>query len=186
MQNSYSKGKSFELKVASLLRKKLKIAVQRDRRSGAGINKSDISDYWNQLPLHLELKDQETIKIKEWFRQADHSSSFNKAPTVVFQADEEILATLRLSDLVNFLVEIADLRAENDDLRMPINQTFNPPHTDKVVKVDLKKVVEKKKSDPYQTYTTCRAGHLADDYGFCMQLDCKFSRGYKAKKKKGA
>lgn len=185
MQNSYSKGKEFELRVASMLRSKLKIAVQRDRRSGAGINKSDISDYWNQLPLHLELKDQETIKIKEWFRQADQASSFNKAPTVVFQADEEVLATLRLSDLVNFLIEIADLKAENDDLRIPV--PILKPRLDPI-DIANKKVVEKveqKKSNPYLEVKECRAGHIADHYGYCMQLDCKFSRGYKVKKKKG-
>lgn len=184
--NAYSKGKNFEQKVASLLRSKLKIAVQRDRRSGAGYNKSDISDYWNQLPLHLEIKDQETIKIKEFFRQADQAASFSKAPTVVFSADSEILACLRFSDLLNFLIEITDLKAENDDLRSPlVNRTLQEKPV--ISKLDftsdkIKPVIEKKiQRGSY----TCRAGHLSDEWGYCMQLDCKFSRGYKAKKKSG-
>lgn len=119
MSESSDRGKHFELKVASVLRKKLGAKVSRDRRSGAGTNRADISDYYQQIPLHLELKDQETLKVKEWFRQADDAASFTQAPTVVFAMDEEVLCCLRFSDLVNFLVEIADQKAEIDDLRSP-------------------------------------------------------------------
>jgi Holliday junction resolvase len=120
MSLSSERGRDFELQVAALLRKKLGARVERDRRSGAGANKADISDYYQQIPLHFELKDHETVKIKEWFKQADATSSFNIAPCVVFRADSEILATVRLSDLLNFLVEIADQKAEIDDLRQPV------------------------------------------------------------------
>lgn len=197
MSESSVRGKSFEQKVASLLRSKLKIAVQRDRRSGAGWNKSDISDYWNELPLHLEIKDQENIKIKEFFRQADAGASFGKAPTVVFAMDEEILTCLRFTDLLNFLIEITDLRAENDDLRkpLPVVQSFTPELPTKAtlkgfgekldgLEVDIEPIVEQKKAEGKKS---CRAGHLADDFGYCMQLSCKFSRGYKPPKvKRGA
>lgn len=187
MSESSERGKQFELKVARIIRSKLGARVQRDRRSGAGTNRSDITNYYNDIPLHLELKDHETIKVKEWFRQADQSSSFNQTPTLVFACDEEILATLRLSDLVNFVKEIADQKAEIDDLRAP--STFNVV-TDAgktVAKVhaspNIQPVVEKKIE---RGATTCREGHLADDYGYCNIITCKYSRGYrKPKAKKG-
>lgn len=177
------RGKNFELKVAGIIRHKLKIAVQRDKRSGAGWNKSDISDYWNELPLSLELKDQETIKIQEWFRQADAAASFSKAPTVVFAVDEEILTTLRLSDLLNFLVEIADLQAEVDDLRKPVviipaDDVYSLSKPQAPVS-DVGSVVTKQFE---RGAGTCREGHIADQFGYCLQSACKYSRGYKPPK----
>ena len=198
MSEAYDKGRNFERKVASMLRSKLKIAVQRDRRSGANwTNKSDISDYWNELPLHLEIKDHENIKVKEWFRQADAGASFSKAPTVVFAMDEEILTVIRFSDLLNFLIEITDLRAENDDLRAPLKVPFNAsevaikaplkrgrPKGSKNLKAEEKRVAKLVDEKIGRGDFTCRNGHLSDDFGYCMQKGCPFSRGYKKKKTK--
>lgn len=199
MSEAFDRGRTFERKVASILRKKLGARVERDRRSGAGINKSDISDYYQEIPLHMEIKDQETLKPKEWFRQAEAAASFTQAPTVIFAMDEEVLALLRFSDLVNFLVEIADQKAEIDDLRTPIvsepqlkkGDTVElkgfGPNVDgkaKVKLVDLgqiKNVVELRKSAGQKS---CREGHLADEYGYCQQLKCKYSRGYRPPKAK--
>ena len=184
MSDSSQRGKLFELKVAKILRSKLGARVTRDRRSGAGINKSDISDYYQDIPLHLELKDQETIKVKEWFRQASDAASFNQAPVVVFAADEEVLAVIRFSDLVNFVREIADQKAEIDDLRMPLEATFTPPVPVKAgeeVLITLKPTVEAKIE---RGAKTCREGHISDEWGYCMQLSCKYSRGYKKPKAK--
>jgi hypothetical protein len=183
MSYSYTRGKTFELKVASMIRKKLNAKVYRDKRSGAGTNRSDISDYANSIPIHIECKDQETVKIKEWFAQADAAASFTKAPTVVFAMDEEILATLRLSDLLNFLVEIADLRAEVDDLRQPVYTSQKEPQFATVMPaggiLPLAQIQKAK-----QRTTTCKNGHLADEYGYCQQKSCPYSRGYKKKKEK--
>jgi hypothetical protein len=170
------RGKSFELKVAAILRRKLGAKVSRDRRSGAGINKSDISDYYHDIPLHLELKDQATIKIKEWFRQAEGSASFNRAPTVVFAVDEEVLACIRLSDLVNFMVEIADQKAEITDLRAPVTTTTQPDMLPKSIEPILDAMDRGSR--------TCRDGHLSDAYGYCMQKTCKYNRAYKKPKGK--
>ena len=181
MSESSQRGKLFELKVAKILRSKLGARVSRDRRSGAGINKSDISDYYQDIPLHLELKDQETIKVKEWFRQASDAASFAQAPAVVFAMEEEVLAVVRFSDLVNFVREIADLRAEIDDLRAPVVSAPAPPRISPTEVPDLKPVVEHKIN---RGAITCRNGHIADQWGYCMQLDCKYSRGYKPPKAK--
>lgn len=168
MSIASKRGRDFELKVAARLRHRLKINVQRDKQSGAGWNKADISDYGNALPLHMELKDQQNIKIQEWFRQAVVGSSFGKAPSVVFAVDEEILVTLRLDDLINFLAEIRDVREEVADLHKP----------GVVVGLDLGA------EDRSVTTIFCGNGHLCDPVSYCLQLDCKFSRGYRPPKAK--
>lgn len=184
MSQAYTKGKNFELKIASMMRKKLDAAIYRDKRSGAGTNRADLTDYYQETPLHIECKSQENIKIQEWFRQADAAASFTKAPTVVFAVDEEILATLRFSDLLNFLVEITDLRAEIDDLRAPV---IVPPGKLKVPIEEVRAAIENKPAPVYrnidQITHTCKEGHIADEYGYCQQKTCKYSRGYKTKKK---
>lgn len=185
MSESSQRGKLFELKVAKILRSKLGARVARDRRSGAGVNKSDISDYYQDIPLHLELKDQETLKPKEWFRQAEATASFNQAPTVVFAMDEEVLAIIRFSDLVNFVREIADQKAEIDDLRTPLSGPFVPPVIKTSPLTDAEKLVAKATAHKKKSgVTLCRAGHVSDEYGYCMQLSCKYTRGYKPPKAK--
>lgn len=193
MSISSERGKDFEQLVAKMIRSKLAAKVMRDRRSGAGNNKSDISDYYGQIPLSIECKDQDTVKIKEWFTQADQASSFNQVPTVVFHADSEILATLRFSDLLNFLVEIADQKAEIDDLREPVRITTNvtslPIQLGRKDSMEIN--VEHKNGEriiqivgPGADRQYCKNGHIADDYGYCMQLSCKYSRGYRKPKAK--
>lgn len=184
MSLSSDRGRNFELKVARILRSKLGAKVTRDSRSGAGTNKSDISDYYQQIPLHMELKDQETIKPKEWFRQASDAASFTQSPTVVFNADEEVLAIIRFSDLVNFLVEIADQKAEIDDLRAPLPITQPAMVPSKAADPILDKLEEPIKKVIQRGAKTCRAGHIADEWGYCQQLSCKYSRGYKPPKAK--
>jgi hypothetical protein len=151
MSEASHRGKSFEREVAKLLRSKLGVRVERDKRSGAGVNKADITNYYSDLPLHLELKDQETLKIKEWYRQCKAGATALHFPTLVFRADDEILACLSLADLVNLLVEVKEQRAEIVDLRAPVNDT-------------------------------CKNGHITQGLPFCLQRDCKYSRGYRAKK----
>lgn len=185
MSQSFDRGRTFERKVASMIRKKLGARIERDRRSGAGVNRSDISDYYQEIPLHLEIKDQETLKPKEWFRQADQASSMNMTPSVVFHMDEEIMVMLRFSDLLNFLCEIQDQKAEIDDLREPHTDEF-PPATNPIqaarrfAEAATAPIVKKKIQ---RGQKTCRNGHLADEFGYCQILSCKYSRGYKPPKK---
>jgi len=186
MGEAFDRGRTFERKVASILRSKLGAKVERDRRSGAGINKSDISDYYREIPLHMEIKDQETLKVKEWFRQAEAAASFSQAPAVIFAMEEEVLACVRFTDLVNFLVEIADQKAEIDDLRKPIEAVFNPPVKLKAGEEVLIKIPKTVEAKIERGGKTCRNGHLCDDYGYCMQKGCQYSRGYKRPKAKKA
>lgn len=175
MSQSSEKGVSLELQIAKILRKKLNASVERDRRSGAGdINKSDLSDWYRQIPLFVEAKNQRTIKIKEFYRQAKDNASIDQTPTVVFTTDDEILACLRFSDLVDFLVEIKDQRAQIAELHQPIVGIVPGmiPNSDGVM---LEESIEIK---------MCREGHLCDEYGYCQQKGCKYSRGFRLKKGK--
>ena len=173
MSESSEKGVSLEKEIAKILRKKLGATVERDKRSGAGnINKSDLSDWYREIPLFVESKNQKIIKIKDWFRQAEGNASMGQAPTVVFAADNEILACLRFSDLVNFLAEIKDYQAIIADLREVTVEELNKEDgeiVDTLISHHAK---------------TCRNGHLSDAYGYCQQLTCKFSRSYRLPKKK--
>lgn len=184
MSEAFDKGRDTEREVATLIRKKLKVQVQRDSRSGAGLHKADIRDYYQEIPLFIECKDQETLKVKEWMRQTIAGASFNQTPTLVFRMDSEgLMAVLPFADLLNFLLEIKDLREEVADLRLPV-ATFTPPAVDKVLTDVEKQVTSVTKAKIDRGGRQCRNGHLTDDYGYCMQLDCKFSRGYRPKKVK--
>lgn len=183
MSVSSKRGADFEREIAAIIRKKTKMLAVRDKKSGALWNRR--SDVFTDLPIHIEAKDQETIKVKEWFRQADAAASYAELATLVFRADEFILATVEFHKLIDLFVELADLRAQVEDLRQPVTglDPFPKPNTSPSTdwKDAVEKVVDKKKSSSAKL---CRAGHLSDDWGYCMQLNCKYSRGYKAPKKK--
>ena len=210
MSLASQRGKSFEQLVARMIRSKLGVRVSRDRQSGAGINKSDMSDYRGELPLAIECKDQATIKIKEWFRQADAArTDAMRAPTVVFRSDGDVLATLRLDDLLNFLKEIADQKVEIDSLRVPEFREDFTISKESADKLHLKKgdriglhgfgaidtddaTIEdiQGKLDGSIAIKikggakACRNRHLTDEYGYCNIVDCKYSRGYRKPKEK--
>ena len=174
MSQSSEKGVSLEKEIAKILRKKLGASVERDKRSGAGeINKSDMSDWFRQIPLFIEAKNQKTIKIKDWFRQAEGNASQGQSSTVVFVADDEVLACLRFSDLVDFLVEIRDQKAEIADLRTPFL----------VIDEAATGVVREGGVLVKKAHHECREGHMADEFGYCQQKGCRFSHGYKINKK---
>lgn len=163
---NYTKGKDWEMAVAKVSRGALDKAAKRNTSSHRGVRRSDI---YNELGLHIEAKDQANIKLKEWYKQARSAAALGKTPIVVWNMEGEMMATLRYSDLLNFLVEIADLEAKNQDLHKgwAVNPADEP---DTFVDVDDMRV--------------CRAGHLADTFGYCLQRDCKFSRTYKVKKER--
>lgn len=146
MSISSKRGKDFELLIARVVRQK-GFKVYRDKRSGAGINKSDLSDWTRELPLFIECKDHKAIQIKTWFTQVKNTAK-GIPPAVVFHADEEILVTLRFDDLLNFLVENKDLTNQLKDFRQNIAE-----------------------------FQACPNHHIADEHGYCEQKNCKYRRG---------
>jgi Holliday junction resolvase len=181
MSDSSKRGKRLELEVAKILRSKLGARVTRDKQSGAGLHKQDIFDYGGDIPFSIEAKDQATLKVKEWFRQAVEASSFNQVPTLVFRSDQEILACVRFADLVNLAVEIKDLQAKLDDIRGPVQDV--PASTTSHLEIDqlLDKPVKAKVEAGARTD---REGHLVDQWGYCNIIGCKYNRSYRPPKAK--
>lgn len=219
MSEAFDRGRAFENKVQKITRQKLHMDIKRDRQSGAGIHKADVRDRYNELPIFIECKDHQTIKPKEWWREADAKSSYGQAPVVVFPDNEEVLCVMRYTDLLQLVKEIADWKETAEDLREPepmirtehtptgpnpfyghnikVNDdgTLSPrdpaepssvvtlPDGSKAIRIkqQLKPAIEKKIESGQQQ---CRNGHLADQWGYCQQLDCKYSRGYRPPKVK--
>jgi len=171
VSESSEKGRSLEDDIAKLLRKKLGVQVQRDKRSGAGTHqKMDISDWFQGTPLDIEAKNHKVIKLPEWMRQAKAGASVGRVPTVVFALDGEMVAALPFPAVVDMLLEIKQLRAEVDELRTP---------------VPVAGVGEAGASKVARGATACRNGHLLTPGATkCLTKGCPYSSGYKAKKEK--
>ena len=171
MSTSSEKGKQLENYVAKLLRKKLGARVERDKRSGAGSHqKMDISNFYGDIPLSIEVKNHKTIAIREWWKQAKSGSSIREIPTVVFQADDDVLAVLKFDDLVNFISEIQTDEAMITMLRKPIEVSG----LDRAVASTAEKGMK-----------SCRNSHLlSEGMTQCFSKGCPYSAGYRAKKVK--
>lgn len=187
MGDAYDKGKTFEMKVAKMLRAKGDVGASRNKGSHANWNRR--SDVFSNLPIHLECKAHETLKPREWYQQARSAASFNQTPIVTFPMDENVMALLELNAVLDLYAEISDLKLEVEDLRKPIN---NVQVSKPIIIKDLPTAKEAVKNMTEAITTTggrvsrltCRGGHIADDYGYCMQKDCKYRRGYKPPKAK--
>lgn len=195
MSESSERGKSYELKIAKITRQKLRLEVKRDGRSGAGdLHKEDLRDRYNEIPLAVECKNQETLKIKEWWRDADDKSSFGQMPAVVFPMETEDLVTMRYTDLLQLLREMMDYKEEVADLRKPprlITSDNAPveinPKSEKsviITKTAAEAAEQVQRVAAKRTTRLCAGGHIADENGYCMQKGCKFRRGYKRPKEK--
>lgn len=209
MSESSQRGKLFERKVQKMTSKLLQLEVKRDSRSGAGdTHKADVRDRFAEIPLFIECKDQEKANIKADWRKANGQASYGQAPVVVFPDNEEVLCTMRYSDLLQIIKESSDyrksyelLRGSGVDISPGTEANFSQAngggyvdaklHTVPIdtqvrsmssVRKNMQELVDKKKASG--KVSECRAGHIADDYGFCMQKGCQYSRGYKPKKVK--
>lgn len=177
MSESSEKGVKLEKYVAKLLQKNLGARVSRDKRSGAGSHqKMDLNDFYQDTPLDIECKNQKTIKIKEWWRQTISGSSFSRIPTLVFQADDEVLATIRFSDLVDLIAETQQHKVEIKKLRAPI------------VKIATGEVVDPdhiKPSESRSSWKECRAGNIiSPGEKKCLVKSCPYCSNKKVQKEK--
>lgn len=196
MSEASERGKAYEQKISKITAKKLRLEMMRDSRSGAGwVHKEDIRDRYNEIPLAIEIKDHETLKPKEWWRDADQKASFGQSPVVVFPMETEDLCIMRYTDLLQIIREMMDYKEEVADLRKPlppaslihdsvseVHQHLGPSLSAPIARTAEEVAAQVQRVAERRTQHTCREGHLADDYGMCMQKGCKYSRGYKAKK----
>jgi hypothetical protein len=180
----------FEMKVAKMTTKILHLEVKRDSRSGAGLHKQDARDRYNLLPISIECKDHAVLNVKQAWREADAKSSYGQAPVVVFPDDSETLCVMRYSDMLQFIKEMMDWKETAEDLRttpLPVpNPRWEPSKLETQpgsvrIKPDVEPLIEKKIE---RGSNTCRAGHIADEWGYCSQKDCQYRRGYVKKKVK--
>lgn len=185
MGEAYDKGKAYELHISKLVRKKADKGSMRNRSSHTGGTRR--SDVFTNLPIHIEAKHHETVTIKKWMEQAEAASSFHETAVVAFRIDDKDYAALNFEDLLNLFVQIADMQAEIDDLRAPVEHVVVPPK--KAAEMArheatamAQKAIAKKKDQPTIKYD--KNGHITDEYGYCMQKGCKYNRNYKPPKVK--
>lgn len=172
MSATSDKGVSLENHIAKTLQKKLGARVSRDKRGGAGSHqKMDINDFYQDTPFDIEAKNHKAIAVKDWMRQAKAGASLNRIPTVVFNADDDVLACLPFDALVDLAVQIRDLTAELKDLRTPV-----------VLPVEeaVQKAVAIKQATGLKT---CRNGHIVSPgSNRCLDKHCPYSSTYKKPK----
>lgn len=184
-KTAYQKGKEYELHISKLVRRKADKGSMRNRSSHTGGTRR--SDIFTDLPIHIEAKHHESVRIKEWMEQSEGASNGFQTAVVAFKIDEHDYACLNFNDLLDLFVEIADYKAEIEDLRRPVEQTVvKPAKAAEIARHDATRManeaVQKKKTA--STVKLDRNGHIADDYGYCMQKGCKYSRTYKPPKAK--
>lgn len=173
MSLSSDRGRRFEQEVARQLRKKLGARVTRDRRSGAGSHqKSDINDYYRETGLHIEAKSHQTIKIKEFYRQAQDGASVGQVATVVFDLESQTLACMSFDELLNII-------AERNELFREI-RTLKAPRTAQRLAGDVERVKAVKVASGAKE---CRAGFLlALGASKCLTKGCTSCRPKKEKR----
>jgi len=185
MSEAYQKGKAYELHISKLIRTKVDKGTMRNRSSHTGGTRR--SDVFTNLPIHVECKHHETVRIKEWVEQAEAAKSFSQTAVVAFRIEDKDYACLNFNDLLDLFVQIADLQLENEDLRTPVEQPFisakkNAEIARHEATALANKAVETKKATSAVKYD--KNGHIVDSYGYCMQKGCKFNRTYKPPKAK--
>lgn len=106
MSVSSKRGKDFETRIAKLMRQK-GFKAFRDSRSGAGdLYKADIS--CPGFFFNIEAKNQETIKVLDWWRQSRAGCPGYKRPLLLMDTKEGDLAVLEFSDLLDLIKTISD------------------------------------------------------------------------------
>lgn len=185
MGAAYDKGKDYELHIAKLVRKKADKGSMRNR--GSHTSSTQDADVYTTLPIHIEAKHHENVRIKDWMEQAEAASNFHETAVVAFRIDDKDYAALNFEDLLNLFVQIAQQQAEIDDLRSPVEHIVVKPA--KAAEIDRheavalsQQAIAKKKSQPAIKYD--KNGHIVDEYGYCMQKGCKYNRNYRPPKVK--
>lgn len=185
MGAAYDKGKAYELHIAKLVRKKADKGSMRNR--GSHTSSTQDADVFTNLPIHIEAKHHESVRIKDWMEQAEASASFHQTAVVAFRIDDKDYAALNFEDLMNLFVQIADQQAEINDLRAPVEQPVismkkaaeNARH--EAVALSQAAITKKKTTNSIKF---CKNGHIVDSFGYCMQKGCKYNRTYKPPKVK--
>lgn len=123
MSEASTRGKEFEKRLAKLIRQKLHAAhdikAVRNARSGAGeVYKADIDV--PGLAWHIEAKSQETIKLREWWRQTVEGCSPYKSPLLVIDdTGHDEWAIMRFSSFLDLVKQVLD---DTERIKMLMSQ----------------------------------------------------------------
>ena len=182
-KTAYQKGKEYELHISKLVRRKADKGSMRNRSSHTGGTRR--SDIFTDLPIHIEAKHHESVRIKEWMEQAEAASHGYETAVVAFRIDDHDYACLNFNDLLDLFVQIADQQAEIEDLRAPVDHVvIKPAKAAEIARHEAaalaNKAVETKKQKETVRYD--KNGHIVDSFGYCMQKGCKYNRTYKPPK----
>lgn len=184
MAEAYEKGKAYELHISKLIRRKADKGSMRNRSSHTGGTRR--SDIFTDLPIHVEAKHHESVRIKEWMEQAEAAKHSFQTAVVAFKIDDRDYACMDFNAVLDLFVQIADQQAEIEDLRSPVEHVVvKPAKAAEIARHEAtamaQKAVAAKKQQSTIKYD--KNGHIVDDYGYCMQKGCKFNRTYKPPKK---
>lgn len=104
------KGKRLEAKVAQLIREK-GLDNNAVRMPGSGAFDGFKTDIYTKLSYSFELKNQETVKLWEWWNQARDQASIAKPPVLVVGGNyRPILCVVEINTFLNLLLEVKQLR----------------------------------------------------------------------------
>ena len=119
------KGKRFEKQIAQAIMDAGFGLARREANSGAGFRKGDIA---SNLPFLIEAKNQKTIKIQEWIRQAKSQAQIgNYDPdkwALVFKnpespdANPEMFVTIDFYQFLDLLKRYSEPRVKEPDRNM--------------------------------------------------------------------
>lgn len=202
MSEASDRGKQYEIRIQKITARTLGLEVKRDPRSGGGDwHKEDIRDRYGTLPLSIEVKNQATIKLKEWWKDARDKASMGQAAVVVFPADAEDLCIMRYSDLLNIVKEMFDWRETAEAHTAPRNST-DPYRFAKVAGENAAEVFDAVINSPHVIKTKeeavasamaavakidglryCPNGHVVPEgRARCMGKNCQYSATFKKPK----
>ena len=184
------KGRAYEMHVAKIVRRKVGKGTMRNAGSHANWHRR--SDIYTELPIHLEAKHHENVRIKEWMEQAEAAKSFSQTAVVAFRIEEEDYACLKLTDLLDLFVQIADQHLEIEDLRAPVPAqpehsvlaNVDKPHKSAKVEAEelARQATERKAAN--EELKLCRNGHIVSVGNKCMWKGCQYSTTAKKPKAK--
>ena len=119
------KGKRFEKQIAQAIQDAGFGLARREAGSGSGLRKGDIA---SSLPFLLEAKNQKTIKIQEWIRQAKAQAEIGNYDSdkwgMVFKnpespnANPEMFITIDFYQFLDLLKRYSEPRVKEPDRSM--------------------------------------------------------------------
>lgn len=121
------KGKRLEYKWAEMIRESgLDKSARRRPLSGAEKMVKGYGDIISTLPFAFECKNQEKVKIWEWWQQADSQSTINKPPVLVFSGNlRPVMVLLSGYTFLDILEELDDYKRLTQELQKQVPKGIN-------------------------------------------------------------